>query len=359
MNSADADIAKDRLLGMNVDEFETLASDAGAPRYAARQLCEWLYGKKVGSIDAMTSLSKAFRKSLSDKFDIGLKPNVDCQVSSDGTKKYLFPASCGGLVETVFIPSGDRGTVCVSSQVGCKMHCSFCLTGRQGFGGQLDAGDILNQLFSLPEREKVTNIVFMGQGEPLDNYDNVLKAIDILTSEKMCAMSPGRITLSTCGILPALKRLVDDAKCNIAVSLHSPFHEERMKIMPVEKAFPAKDIVDFLKTCEEFKALKHGESRSTSHQRRLSFEYVLLRCVNDTDAHVKALAALLDGLDCRVNVIPYHSYAGGLYKSPSYDEVEDFCLKLNKRHVRATMRRSRGKDISAACGMLAARRKTE
>ena len=344
------------LLGMNSDEMRQVATECGMPRFAARQMADWIYKKGAGSIEGMTNVSKAMRGKLAEKYEIGLMPYADVQESRDGTKKYLFPASCGGYVETVFIPEGQRATVCVSSQVGCKMHCAFCLTGKQGFTGQLSTHDILNQVLALPQRELITNIVFMGQGEPLDNYGNVIKAIDILTSDEGLAMSPKRITLSTCGILPALKRFVDDCRCNIAVSLHSPYHEERMDIMPVEKAYAAKSVVDFLKTCEAFRDIRGGRARETSHQRRLSFEYILLKGLNDTARHVSDIASMLRGLDCRINVIPLPTHKGGEFKSPSHDDAEAFCEQLCRKGLNATLRRSRGQDISAACGMLAAKR---
>ncbi len=345
------------LLGMTLQELRKVAEDCAMPRFAAKQLCDWIYKKGVKSFDAMSNVSKTSREKLAEKYSIGTKEYADVQESRDGTKKYLFPASCGGFVETVYIPDGQRATVCVSSQVGCKMHCAFCLTGKQGFTGQLTTSDILNQIFSLPEHEKITNIVFMGQGEPLDNYENVIKAIHILTSEEGLAMSPKRITLSTCGILPALKRFVDDCRSNIAISLHSPYHDERIDIMPIEKAYKAQDIIAFLKTCEAFRDIRGGHARETSHQRRLSFEYVLLKGLNDTPKHASDLASMLRGLDCRVNVIPFHTYKGGEFKSPSHDDAEGFCEMLCRKGLNATLRRSRGQDISAACGMLAAKRK--
>lgn len=347
------------LLGMTLAELRNVAETCGMPRFATKQMLDWIYKKGVMSTSEMTNLSKTSREKLAENYVIGAKEFVDVQDSRDGTRKFLFPASCGGLVETVYIPDGQRATVCVSSQVGCKMHCAFCLTGKQGFTGQLTTSDILNQIYSLPEREKITNIVFMGQGEPLDNYDNVAKAIEILTSEDGFAMSPKRITLSTCGILPALKKIVRESRCNIAISLHSPYHEERMEIMPIEKAYEVSEVVKYLKTCEEFRDIRGGRARETSHQRRLSFEYVLLKDKNDSQKHASDIAAMLKGLDCRVNVIPFHTYKGGEFKSPAHADAEAFCELLCRRGLNATLRRSRGQDISAACGMLAAKRKSE
>lgn len=347
---------KDILLGKTLEELRLVAEDCGMPGYASKQINGWLYNKHVTSISEMTDLSKISRERLSQKYDVGCCEPVDVAEDKDGTRKYLFPARNGGFVETVFLPEGKRAAVCISSQVGCKMHCAFCLTGRGGFKSQLSAAEILNQLYSLPERDKLTNIVLMGQGEPLDNYDNVMRAYEILTGKDGFGFSPRRITLSTCGVLPKLKRLVAESEMNIAISLHSPFHEERMEIMPAERAFPINDVVAFLKTCEEFRDTYGVTERETSHQRKLSFEYVLLKGKNDTPKHISALKHLLKGLDCRMNVIPFHSYHGCLFQSPTQEEAMAFCQELERNGIRATMRRSRGKSISAACGMLAARR---
>lgn len=345
------------LLGKDVAELKEVAAQFGLPKYTAGQIAGWLYDRKVRTIAEMTNLSKAARESLSQCYAVGCSDSIDEVKSEDGTCKYLFPASGEGYVETVYIPEGERATVCVSSQAGCKMHCAFCLTGKGGFKSQLSVSEILNQYYSLPGRDSITNIVFMGQGEPLDNYDSVRRAIEILTSDKGFAMSPRRITLSTCGVLPKLRMLVRDSNVNIAISLHSPFHAEREEIMAIEKAYPIEDVVKFLKSCEEFRDTRGKEVRTTSHQRRLSFEYVLLRGKNDTAAHVNGLVSLLKGLDCRVNVIPLHTYKGCTFSAPTQEDCEHFCRSLNGRGLNATMRRSRGKDIYAACGMLASKRR--
>lgn len=344
------------LLGKTVEELGAVVQECGMPRFAARQIADWLYRKKIDDIEDMTNLSLIARQKLAEKWCTGRRGYIDMQHSRDHTTKCLFPAIGGGMVETVYIPEGERTTVCVSSQVGCKMHCAFCLTGKQGFTGNLDAADILNQICSVPNGGTVTNIVFMGQGEPLDNYKNVIKAIEILTSDKGgFGMSPKRITLSTCGLLPGLKRFVEDCRCNLAISLHSPYHEERAEIMPSEKAYPISDVVAFLKTCEAFRDTEGKTVREESHQRRLSFEYVLLKEFNDSPSHAANIASLLKGLDCRVNVIPFHSYKGAEFSSPTHIDAERFCAQLTRHGLRATLRRSRGEDISAACGMLAAK----
>lgn len=235
------------------------------------------------------------------------------------------------------------------------MNCQFCLTGKQGFSGQLSLCDILNQIVSVPGGEKITNIVFMGQGEPMDNYESVLRATEILTSDNGFAMSPKRITVSSVGVLPALRRFCNESRCNIAISLHSPFHEERMEMMPIEKAYPIASVVDMLKQCEEFRDCRGGLIRETSHQRRLSFEYILLKGKNDSRSHASAIVSMLRGLDCRVNIIPFHSYDGACYETPSAKESGEFCDYLNSRGLISTIRQSRGQDISAACGMLSSK----
>lgn len=343
------------LLGMTVAELRQVAEECAMPRFAARQMLDWIYKKRINSIDDMTNLSKHSREVLSERYEIGASPYVNAQVSRDGTSKYLFPARCGGFVETVYIPEGKRATLCVSSQVGCKMNCQFCLTGKQGFSGQLSLCDILNQIVSVPGGEKITNIVFMGQGEPMDNYESVLRATEILTSDNGFAMSPKRITVSSVGVLPALRRFCNESRCNIAISLHSPFHEERMEMMPIEKAYPIASVVDMLKQCEEFRDCRGGLIRETSHQRRLSFEYILLKGKNDSRSHASAIVSMLRGLDCRVNIIPFHSYDGACYETPSAKESGEFCDYLNSRGLISTIRQSRGQDISAACGMLSSK----
>ena len=230
----------DNLLGMTLSQLQELCAAEGFPRFTAKQLCDWLYKKRVDSIDAMTNLSLAQRARLNEMAYIGRETPVRCQVSRDGTKKYLFPVLDGHFVEAVYIPDDDRATLCVSCQVGCKMGCRFCVTGQQGFHGNLGAGDILNQLFSIPEYGELTNVVFMGMGEPMDNLDAILAATQTMTSDWGLGWSPKRITVSTVGIVPGLKRFLDESQCHLAVSLHNPVPQERLAMMPVQKAFPLK-----------------------------------------------------------------------------------------------------------------------
>ena len=334
------------LLGKTLPELQQLCADLGFPRFTAKQLCDWLYRKRVDSIDAMTNLSLANRDRLKEVAYIGRSFPMRCQVSHDGTKKYLFGVatpSAPAHVETVYIPDDDRATLCVSSQVGCKMGCRFCVTGQQGFHGNLSAGDILNQLFSIPEFEQLTNVVFMGMGEPMDNLDAVLAATSVLTSDWGLGWSPKRITVSTVGIVPGLKRFLDESQCHLAVSLHNPVAPERLQMMPVERAYPLADVLALL---------RHYD---WSGQRRLSFEYTMFRGLNDDTAHAARLVDALRGLDCRVNLIRFHESPEAPYSTSTPSTIKSFQDYLNRHGLTCTLRASRGQDIDAACGLLAGR----
>ena len=231
-------VDKRQLLGMTLEELKGVASEVGLPAYAAKQMADWIYKKKITRISEMTNIAVAKRALLEDSFEIGAYPPSEYQKSKDGTIKYLYAAGPGRFVESVYIPTDDRATLCVSSQVGCKMNCLFCMTGKQGFTANLTANQILNQIQSLPENDSLTNIVFMGMGEPLDNVDELFKVLEILTAPYGYAWSPKRITVSTIGVTKGLKRFLEESECHLAVSLHNPFHEERAAIMPVERAWP-------------------------------------------------------------------------------------------------------------------------
>ena len=331
------------LLGKTLPQLQELCAAEGFPRFTAKQLCDWLYKKRVESIDAMTNLSLAQRARLNEMAYIGRETPVRCQVSRDGTKKYLFPVLDGHYVEAVYIPEEDRATLCVSCQVGCKMGCRFCVTGQQGFHGNLGAGDILNQLFSIPEYGELTNVVFMGMGEPMDNLDAILAATQVMTSDWGLGWSPKRITVSTVGIVPGLKRFLDESQCHVAVSLHNAVPQERMQMMPVQKAFPLSEVL----------ALLHHYD--WSGQRRLSFEYTMFRGLNDDQQHAQKLVDALKGLDCRVNLIRFHESPEAPYKTSMPTAIKAFQDYLNRHGVTCTLRASRGQDIDAACGLLAGR----
>lgn len=339
--------SKKVLLGMTAGELKELTEELGMPRFAAGQMARWLYTAHVTDIDGMTNLSKANRARLNETCTVGAMPPADCQRSADGTVKYLFPTAGGKYVETVFIPDGDRATLCVSSQVGCKMNCLFCQTGKQGFEGNLTAGDILNQIYSLPERERLTNIVFMGQGEPMDNLDNVLKATEILTAGYGYAWSPKRITVSSVGIKNKLKRFLDESDCHIAISMHSPLHEQRMQLMPAERQMTIREVIDLLKQYD------------FTHQRRASFEYIVFDGVNDTPAHAREIIRLVEGLECRVNLIRFHTIPDiGLHGADD-SKMEALRDYLTRHGVFTTIRASRGQDIFAACGLLSTAHKQQ
>ena len=332
--------SKAQLSGMTIAELKEVAAKADLPAYAANQMADWLYKKKATSIAEMTNISLSKRDYLERRYETGVCPPVDRLISSDGTVKYLFPVGAGQFVETVYIPADERATLCVSSQIGCKMNCVFCMTGRQGFAGNLSAAEILNQIRSVPESDQLTNVVFMGMGEPLDNTDALFNVLEILTAPYGFGWSPKRITVSTVGVMKGLKRFLNESSCNLAVSIHSPYPDERRALMSIEKAFPIKDIIQLIKQYD------------FSHQRRVSFEYILFEKLNDSVKHANELAGLLTGLYCRVNLIHYHAIPGVSLKRCSLKKMELFRDTLNAKGVMCTIRSSRGEDIAAACGML-------
>lgn len=336
-----------RLLGMTLAELKKVADDVGLPGYAAKQLADWLYKKKVTTISAMTNIAAVKRALLEERYEVGNMPPAEAMKSVDGTVKYLFPAGSGNFVESVYIPTEDRATLCVSSQVGCKMNCLFCMTGKQGFTKNLTANEILNQIQSLPEANSLTNIVFMGMGEPLDNVDELFKVLEILTASYGYAWSPKRITVSTIGVAKGLKRFLEESECHLAVSLHSPYSKERLAIMPVEKAFPAGQIIDTIRQYD------------FAHQRRVSFEYIVFKDLNDDLQHAKDLICLLKEIPCRVNLIRFHAIPDVPLVSSDLKKMEAFRDLLNESGIVCTIRASRGEDIFAACGMLSTAKKQQ
>ena len=327
------------LLALSLDELKQIVQEMSMPSFTAKQIADWLYKKRVTSIDGMTNLSLANRTKLAEAYEVGCYKPIQTTVSKDGTKKYLFEVA-GGFVESVMIPDGDRCTLCVSTQVGCKMGCKFCATGKQGFHGQLTSTDILNQIQSIPESKELTNIVFMGMGEPFDNTDNVLRVLDVLTAETGYAWSPKRVTVSTVGLIPGMLRFLSESQCHLAVSLHNPIAEERLEMMPAQKAFPIARVLEEIKRFD------------FTGQRRVSFEYTMFEGVNDQQRHVDALVRLLSGLECRVNLIRFHTVPDTPFKGASMQRMEWFRDQLNKKGVTTTIRKSRGEDILAACGLL-------
>ena len=334
---------KEKLYGKTLNELIVVTKQIGLPGFAAKQIADWLYKKEITEIEEMTNLSKKARELLSAKYTFGLCEPESSSSSSDGTKKYLYKVLNDKYIETAYIPEKNRATICLSTQAGCRMGCTFCMTGRQGFQGNLSSNEILNQFRSLPEFGKLTNIVYMGMGEPLDNMDELLKSLEILTSGWGYAWSPTRITVSTVGLPDGIKEFLEKSRCHLAVSLHSPFDSERLRLMPKQKAGTIKEVIDVIR------------SFGFDGPRRVSFEYILFKGVNDSSQHIKELAKILNGIKCRINIIRFHSIPGSPYESPDVETTTDFKEKLNAKGILTTIRASRGEDIQAACGLLSTR----
>ncbi len=335
------------LYGMTLAELQQLCTDNNLPAFTAKQIARWLYTSRISDISQMTNLSLAARAALAEHYTIGRIEPIKVSTSSDGTKKYLFPTQQGQYIESAYIPDADRATLCVSSQAGCRMGCRFCATARQGLQHSLSAAEIINQILSIPESEKLTNLVFMGMGEPLDNMSNVLAAIEIITSPWGMGWSPSRITLSTAGVASNLAQFLDSTKVHLAVSLHNPFHEERAEIMPIEKAYPIREVCDILRRYD------------FTGQRRVSFEYIVMEGLNDSPAHIKELCRLLNGIKCRMNLIRFHKIPDSPYFSPSNEQMIAFRDKLTAKGIQTTIRASRGEDIQAACGLLSTKEQAQ
>lgn len=342
-------VRRSPLLGKNLEELREIAKSLGLPAFVGKQLADWLYNKRVKTFEEMTNLSKTARTVLSEQYELGCREAVKCQRSVDGTAKYLYTTAKGDFIETVYIPEGERATLCVSSQVGCKMRCAFCMTGRQGYAASLTAADILNQIYSLPEHDTLTNVVFMGQGEPFDNLDAVLQATEVLTADWGYRWSPKRITVSSVGLAKGLVRFLDESRCHLAISLHNPIPEERADIMPAEHAFSITNLVEVLK---QYDFCRKGHTAEASKQRRLSFEYIVFDGINDSRRHADALLHLLEPLDCRINLIRFHDIPDTPLRGVSEERMVQFRNYLTQHGLFTTIRASRGQDIFAACGLL-------
>ena len=336
-----------RLLGKTLTELQSIAQEVGLPRFAGKQLAEWIYVRRATPFDEMTNSSLKGREAPKARYSIGRTAPIAEAISKDGTKKYLFAINADEAmrqetryIESVYIPDDDRATLCVSTQAGCKMGCKFCMTGTLGFHGHLTATDILNQIFSIPDSDKLTNIVYMGEGEPMDNLDNVLRSLEIMTNAWGCAWSPKRITVSSVGINKGIKRFIEECDCHLAISLHNPFATERQEVMPIEKINHLSDVIALLKQYD------------WSHQRRVSFEYICWSGVNDTPKHANELLRLLKGLDCRINLIRFHAGVDKSFTNSDERQMEWLRDYLTGHGITTTIRRSRGEDILAACGML-------
>ena len=328
------------LYGQTLSQLEALCNRLEMPRFAAKQIARWLYDKHATTIEAMSDLSVRHRALLAETYEVGFTAPEKVSISADGTKKYLYRTSQNHFIESAYIPDGDRATLCISSQAGCRMGCRFCATGRQGLQHSLSTNEILNQIGSLPDRERLTNVVFMGMGEPLDNLDSLLPTLEILTSAWGFGWSPTRITVSTAGVASRLERFLDATQVHLAVSLHNPFPHERAEIMPVEKAWPIREVVEILRRYD------------FTHQRRVSFEYIVMSGLNDSPRHIRELCRLLDGIKCRINLIRFHKIPGSPYFSPDDRAMIAFRDALTAKGIHTTIRTSRGEDIQAACGLL-------
>lgn len=328
------------LYGQTLPQLEALCNRLEMPRFAAKQIARWLYDKHATTIEAMSDLSARHRALLAETYEVGLTAPEKVSISTDGTKKYLYRTSQNHFIESAYIPDGDRATLCISSQAGCRMGCRFCATGRQGLQHSLSTNEILNQIESLPERERLTNVVFMGMGEPLDNLDSLLPALEVLTSAWGFGWSPTRITVSTAGVASRLERFLEATQVHLAVSLHNPFPHERAEIMPIEKAWPIREVVEILRRYD------------FTHQRRVSFEYIVMSGLNNSPRHIRELCRLLDGIKCRINLIRFHKIPGSPYFSPDDRAMIAFRDALTAKGIHTTIRTSRGEDIQAACGLL-------
>lgn len=338
---------KEKLLGKTLKELEETCLKLQLPKFTAKQIADWMYKKGVLDIDSMTNLSLKARQSLSESYEVGIVKPLKEALSEDGTIKYLYQYGENAFVESVLIPDKKRLTLCVSTQVGCKMNCSFCSTGKQRFLRNLDAGEIINFLRSIDEFDEVSNIVYMGMGEPFDNYDEIVKSIEILTSSWGFALSSRRITVSTSGIIPKMIKFLNETSCHLAISMHNPFHEERVTIMPIEKRYPIEQVCDELR--------KHN----WYGQRRLTFEYIVLKGFNDTYYHAKEISYLLRGIEAMVNLIYYNPTPEFPFSAPSPKEMEEFQKELESFNLSITIRQSKGQDILAACGLLSTKQLSE
>ncbi|MBG0858703.1 MAG: radical SAM protein [Bacteroidales bacterium] len=334
-------MTKEILCGKTVYDIHEMLRIHGYGVSHATQVANNLYKKRIPDIPLFRNIPGKLLRLLSSIADTGFSPPSRSEVSGDKTVKYLFTGEGGKQFETVYIPDKKRNTVCVSTQSGCRMGCPFCLTGRYGYHGDLSPGEIINQILSIPEAGRINRVVFMGMGEPMDNLGNVLKACRIITSEWGMALSPRDVTVSTVGITTGIIEFLEESDCNLTLSLYSPFAAERSRIIPAERKYPAREIIEILK---HFPAGK---------KRRFSIAYVMIKDVSDTDSHLEELKKLLNGSDIRVNLLPYHTFSGDSANPSSEERMLHFRHSLVLSGISASIRRSRGADIGAACGLLA------
>ena len=339
------------LKNMTLEEIEAFVAGLGKEKYRARQIMKWIYQQGASSFEEMTNLSKEFRAEMAKTARIGSLEIVRTETSGDTTKKILFRLEDGLLVESVLIPGAGHWTLCVSTQAGCRMGCAFCFTARSGFSRNLQPSEIVDQIvqakFRTEEGAGINNLVLMGMGEPLDNYDNVLKAIAIITSDYGLSLSTRRITLSTCGIAPGIERLGRDSAVNLAVSLNAPDDRRRSELMPINKKYPIETLI---RACRSY---------PMPRRRRITFEYILIAGVNDSPADARLLVKTFGGLRCKFNLIAFNEFPGSPFKAPDPKAIEAFQKVLVEHHFTAVLRQSRGRDILAACGQLSGRHREE
>ncbi len=352
--SVDSPTLSTNLANYSADGLEKRLADLGQPKFRSKQVFRWIWKDGIHDFSSMSNLSREFREKLKSDFSLELPKIVRAETSDDGTIKYLLGLSDGKTVETVWIPRDDqdRVTVCISTQVGCRMGCTFCLTGQQKVERNLLAGEIAGQLMVLPNREKITNVVVMGMGEPFDNYVELMGALEIMTHVEGLNMGPRKITVSTSGLVPAIKRFVQESKCQLAVSLNAPNDEIRSQIMPINRAYNIDTLLGALKEIS-----RHDFPRLRQNKFSITFEYILIHELNDRVEHARELAKRLRGIPCKVNLLLYNENPNVPYKRPRPENVEAFQRVLSQEALLNFVRKSRGRDISAACGQLASMQK--
>ncbi len=353
LQAADSDepVSKLDLLGFTRTQFEALLEANGEQRWRAPQIMKWLHHRYVDDFEAMTDISKAFRLKLAEVAEIHEPEIISEHKSIDGTRKWLMKARSGSAFETVFIPEGPRGTLCVSSQVGCVLDCSFCSTGKQGFNSNLSAGEIVGQVriaqrilsTEYPDRRRaVTNVVMMGMGEPLLNLDNVLPAVEIMMDDLGYGISKRKVTISTAGVVPGIERLCETTDASLAISLHAPNDELRNQLVPLNRKYP---IAELLAVCRKY-------AKNLGDKRTVTVEYTLIDGINDHLEHADQLIVLLRDFPCKINLIPFNPFPGSGYKTPKPQRVRAFQEKLVAAEYATMVRTTRGQDIQAACGQL-------
>ncbi len=341
------------LMGMSATSLEDLLEEMGEKRFRGTQILKWVHQSGVRDLDRMTNLSKALRGKLSEEFEVAIPEVVSCECSSDGTKKWLLRMQGGSCIEMVFIPEGDRGTLCVSSQIGCALDCVFCSTGKQGFHRDLTTAEIIGQLwiaadsfdqFSTHNSRKITNVVMMGMGEPLMNFDNVVEAMNIMLDDNAYGLSKRRVTLSTAGVVPGLEKLGDVSEVSLAISLHAPNDELRTKLVPLNRKYSIDQLINSARRYLE---------KMPDKRRKVTIEYTLIDKINDSIEHARELSDLLRDLPCKINLIPCNPFPGSEFRRSKDTAINRFRDILYREGYTVTIRATRGDDIAAACGQLA------